>query len=170
MRKKTVFIMIIPFLLINCSKNKNEDLPKVEISKEKSLENRGIMYRCNNQLDFDFGGKAEINFANDSILKIKNYSNSGYETHQIEILINKKLEIVKMDYSYSDDVEDGTKSYYDIEKANVYLNKDPYKDGLENIRGGFLLDVKVVDKPSEFYKRSKTYHKKIEGTFECSSN
>ena len=170
MRKKILFIMIIPFLLINCSKNKNDDLPKVEISKEKRLENRGVIYRCNDREDFDFGEKSKINFVNDSILKIKNSSNDGYESHQIEILINKNLEIVKMDYSYSDDVEDGTKSYYNIEKANVYLNKDPYKDGLGNIRGGFLLDVKVEDKPSEFYKRSKIYHEKIEGTFECSSN
>lgn len=168
MSKKILFIMIIPFLLINCSKNEN--LSKVEISKDKILENRGVIYRCNDREDFDFGEKAEINFVNDSILKIKNSSNGGYESHQIEILINKKLEIVKIDYGYSDDVDDGTKSYYEIEKANVYLNKNPYKDGLDNIRGGFLLDVKVVDKPSEFYKRSKTYHKKIEGTFECSSN
>lgn len=108
---KKGFYIIISILFLNCSeisKSDKRDFEKVKIGDEmftpySQFEN---LFICKDSIeDFDTGySKIELNQEN---IQILNSKNDGYESTQIEIIIDKNLKIETVKYSYSDDVEDG---------------------------------------------------------------
>ena len=71
--------------------------------------------------DFDPGySKLTLN---GNRLEIINSYNDGYEAAKIQFVINKDLTIENVDYSFSDDAEDGSTDKYEVIESKLNLNK-----------------------------------------------
>jgi outer membrane lipoprotein-sorting protein len=157
---KTIPYITILITFLSCSNSSKIEKPnfeKVKISTEKfdkysQYEN---LFVCKDSIeDFDNGySKIELN---GETIKILNSKNDGYESTQIEILIDKNLRIIKAKYSYSDDVENGSKSEYKIIHLNININHNPFEINPKQINASYLLKIKEKYIPSEFWKFNKS--------------
>ena len=168
--KKGLYI-IISILFLNCSgtsKVEKQNFEKVKISNEmftqySEFEN---LFICKDKIeDFDNGySKIELNREN---IKILNSKNNGYESTQIEIEIDKNLKIDSVNYSYSDDVEDGSKTEFEVVDAKININKNPFEQNSKQIIAYYLLKIKETNIPSEFWKSKKEREYYFKGKIEC---
>ena len=152
------------FLMLGCQDSQTDY--KVILSKEKEASFSGITYTCSEANEEFSSGKSEIKFIEKS-LEIKNSYNTGDENTAITFLLDKELKIVKADYHFSDDTEDGSKDFFHVKEATLRLNKNPFAEGIKNLEGDFVLKVKVTRKPAEFYRFSTMYEETVIGRFEC---
>ena len=157
-------IPLIALLLISC--NNNETTYNVTISDEEENFQSGLIYKCSEAKEEFSSGKSEIIFLEKN-LKIENSYNTGDETSTATFLLDKELKIVKADYNFSDDAEDGSKDFFHIKEATLRLNKNPFAEGIEGLEGDFVIMVKITRKPAEFYKFSETHEETVTGRFEC---
>ena len=115
--------------------------------------------------DFDNGySKIELNNEN---LKILNSKNNGYESTIIEIEIDKNLKIENIKYSYYNDVEDGSKTEYEVIDAKININKNPFEQNSKQISSFYLLKIRETNIPSEFWKFRKETEYYFKGKIEC---
>lgn len=169
MRK--ILYIIISVLFLNCSgisKQEKQNFGKVKISNEtftqySEFEN---FFICKDSIeDFDNGySKIELNSDN---IKILNSKNDGYESTQIEIKIDKNLKIDTVNYSYSDDVEDGSKTEYQVIDAKININTNPFQRNSKQITAYYLLKIREINIPSEFWKFKKETEYYFKGKIEC---
>jgi hypothetical protein len=165
------YYIIISILFLNCngiSKSDKQDFEKVKISYEaftqySQFEN---LFICKDSIDdFDNGySKIELNQEN---IQILNSKNDGYEATQIEIKIDKNLKIDNVKYSYSDDVEDGSKTEYEVIDAKININKNPFEQNSKQITAYYLLKIRETNIPSEFWKSKKETEYYFKGKIEC---
>lgn len=169
MRK--ILYIIISILFLNCSGISNQEkqnFGKVKISNEtftqySKFEN---LFICKDSVeDFD-NGYSKIDLSGDNI-KILNSKNDGYESTQIEIKIDKNLKIDTVNYSYSDDVEDGSKTEYQVIDAKININTNPFQRNSTQITAYYLLKIREINIPSEFWKFKKETEYYFKGTIEC---
>ena len=168
---KSIPYITILILFLSCSdtsKTKKLNFEKVKISSEKfdkhsQYEN---LFVCKDSIeDFDNGySKIELNGEN---IKILNSKNDGYESIQIEMIIDKNLRIKDAKYSYSDDVEDGSKSEYKIIDIKININNNPFEIAPKQINASYLLKIKETYIPSEFWKFNKSSEYYFKGRIEC---
>ena len=168
---KTLAYITILITFLSCSNNSTIEKPnfeKVKISTEKfdkysQYEN---LFVCKDSIeDFDNGySKIELNREN---IKILNSKNDGYESTQIEMLIDKNLRIKDAKYSYSDDVEDGSKSEYEIIDVKININNNPFEIDPKQINASYLLKIKETYIPSEFWKFNRSSEYYFKGRIEC---
>lgn len=168
---KTILYITILITFLSCSdtsKVEKLNFEKVKISTEKfdqylQYEN---LFICKDSIgDFDNGySKVELNGEN---IKILNSQNDGFESTQIEMLIDKNLRIKDVKYSYSDDVEDGSKSEYEIIDVKININNNPFDIDPKQIKASYLLKIKETYIPSEFWKFNKSSEYYFKGRIEC---
>ena len=168
---RIVLNIIILILFLNCSgisKQEKQDFGKAKISVEmfsqySEFEN---LFICKDSMeDFDNGySKIELNNEN---LKILNSKNDGYESTKIEIEIDKNLKIENIKYSYNDDVEDGSKTEYEVIDAKININKNPFEQNSKQISAFYLLKIRETNIPSEFWKFRKETEYYFKGKIEC---
>lgn len=168
--KKELYV-IISILFLNCSgtsKLEKQNFEKIKISNEmftqySEFEN---LFICKDKIeDFDNGySKIELNQEN---IKILNSKNNGYESTQIEIEIDKNLKIDSVKYSYSDDIEDGSKTEYEVIDAKINMNKNPFEQNSKQIIVYYLLRIRETNIPSEFWKSKKETKYYFKGKIEC---
>jgi hypothetical protein len=170
-RMKKGFYIIISILFLNCSeisKSDKRDFEKVKIGNKmftpySQFEN---LFICKDSIeDFDTGySKIELNQEN---IQILNSKNDGYESTQIVIVIDKNLKIETVKYSYSDDVEDGSKTEYEVIDAKINMNKNPFEQNSKQITAYYLLRIRETNIPSEFWKFKKETEYYFKGEIEC---
>ena len=163
--------LIILIIFLNCngtSKFEKQNFESVKISNEmfsqySEFEN---LFICKDTVeDFDNGySKIELNSEN---VKILNSKNDGYESTQIEIEIDKNLNIDSVKYSYSDDVEDGSKTEYEVIDAKININKNPFQQNSKQIIAYYLLKIKETNIPSELWKSKEEREFYFKGKIEC---
>ena len=168
---RIVLNIIILILFLNCSgisKQEKQDFGKAKISVEmfsqySEFEN---LFICKDSMeDFDNGySKIELNNEN---LKILNSKNDGYESTKIEIEIDKNLKIENIKYSYNDDVEDGSKTEYEVIDAKINIDKNPFEQNSKQISAFYLLKIRETNIPSEFWKFRKETEYYFKGKIEC---
>ncbi|GGA79459.1 hypothetical protein GCM10008015_20220 [Flavobacterium palustre] len=168
--RKTQYIIISIFFL-NCSGISNQEkqnFGKVKIDHETfaqypEFEN---LFICKDSVeDIDNGySKIELNIDN---IKILNSKNDGYESTQIEIKIDKNLKIDNVNYSYSDDVEDGSKTEYQVIDAKININTNPFLQDSKQITAYYLLKIREINIPSEFWNFKKVTEYYFKGKIEC---
>ena len=168
---RIVLNIIILILFLNCSgisKQEKQDFGKAKISVEmfsqySEFEN---LFICKDSMeDFDNGySKIELNNEN---LKILNSKNNGYESTIIEIEIDKNLKIENIKYSYNDDVEDGSKTEYEVIDAKINIDKNPFEQNSKQISAFYLLKIRETNIPSEFWKFRKETEYYFKGKIEC---
>jgi len=170
-RMKKGLYIIISILFLNCdviSKSDKQDFEKVKISNEAFTQNSQFenLFICKDSIEaFDNGySKIEINQEN---IKILNSKNDGYESTQIEIEIDKNLKINNVEYSYGDDVEDGSKTEYEVVDAKINMDKNPFEQNSKQITACYLLRIRETNIPSEFWKPKKVTEYYFKGTIEC---
>ena len=124
------------------------------------------LFVCKESIElFDNGyAKVELNLNNTKILNSKN---DGYESTQIEIVIDKNLKIDKVTYSYNDDVEDGSKTKYEVINAKINISKNPFEQNLKQITANYLLKIRETNIPNEFWKFNKETEYYFKGKIEC---
>ena len=168
---KKGFYILISILFLNCngiSKPEKKNFEKVKISNEmftqySQFEN---LFICKVSIeDFDNGySKIELNQEN---IQILNSKNDGYESTHIEIVIDKNLKINSVIYSYGDDVEDGSKTEYEVIDAKINMNKNPFEQNSKQITAYYLLRIRETNIPSEFWKFKKETEYYFKGKIEC---
>jgi hypothetical protein len=163
--------IILSILFLSCSgiaKQEKPNFEKVKISNEMFAEDSELenIFICKDSAeDFDSGySKIELNREN---IKILNSKNDGYESTKIEMEIDKNLKIESVKYSYSDDVEDGSKTEYEVIDAKININKNPFEHDSKQIIGYYLLRIKETYIPNEFWKSKKTTEYNFKGKIEC---
>jgi len=128
-------------------------------------------YQCKESNDLFEEGLARINSIDNQTFYIENESNTGYNGIHISFKINKQLEICEINYYTWDDVEDGSSIKFHIENFKLTLNKNPFKDGIKNLRGFYSLKIKSDYKPGEMLSREnvepRTEIFEYKGGFEC---
>lgn len=162
---------MISILFLNCngiSKQEKKDFEKAKISDEmftqySEFEN---LFVCKDSVEnFDNGySKIELNNEN---LKILNSKNDGYESTEVEIEIKKNLKIDTVKYSYTDDVEDGSKTEYEVIEAKININKNPFEQNSKQIIVSYLLKIRETNIPSEFWRFRKETEYYFKGKIEC---
>jgi hypothetical protein len=170
-RMKKGLYIIISILFFNCSGNskpEKRDFEKVKISDKMFTQYSQIenLFICKDSIeDFDNGySKIELNQEN---IQILNSKNDGYESTQVEIVIDKNLKIYNVKYSYSDDVEDGSKTEYEVIDAKINMNKNPFEQNSKQITAYYLLRIRETNIPSEFWKSKKETEYYFKGKIEC---
>ncbi|WP_413998115.1 hypothetical protein ACMDB5_09980 [Flavobacterium sp. W1B] len=168
---KKEFYLMISILFLNCngiSKQEKKDFEKAKISDEmftqySEFEN---LFVCKDSVEnFDNGySKIELNNEN---LKILNSKNDGYESTEVEIEIKKNLKIDTVKYSYTDDVEDGSKTEYEVIEAKININKNPFEQNSKQIIVSYLLKIRETNIPSEFWRFRKETEYYFKGKIEC---
>ena len=168
---RIILNIIILILFLNCSgisTPEKQDFGKAKISAEmfsqySEFEN---LFVCKDSIeDFDNGySKIELNNEN---LKILNSKNNGYESTIIEIEIDKNLKIENIKYSYYDDVEDDSKTEYEVIDAKININKNPFEQNSKQISSFYLLKIRETNIPSEFWKFRKETEYYFKGKIEC---
>jgi len=168
---KKEFYILMSILFLNCqgiSKSENQDFEYAKISNEMFTEHPEFenLFICKDSIEqFDNGySKVELNANN---IKILNSKNDGYESTQVEILIDKDLKIDKVTYSYSDDVEDGSKTKYELIDAKININKNPFEQNSKQITMYYLLKIRETNIPNEFWKFNKETEYYFKGKIEC---
>ncbi|HJS00263.1 MAG TPA: hypothetical protein VJ780_04945 [Flavobacterium sp.] len=168
---KKVFYIIVSNLFLNCngiSNQEKQNFGKVKISNEIFTQYPGFenLFICKDSVeDFDNGySKIELNRDN---IKIVNSKNDGYESTQIEIKINKKLKIDSVNYSYNDDLEDNSKTEYEVTEAKININKNPFEQNPRQITAYYLLKIRETNIPGEFWKSKKETEYYFKGKIEC---
>lgn len=104
---------------------------------------------------------------NKEILKIINSKNDGYESTQIEIVVDKNLKINSAKYLYSDDVVDGSKTEYEVIEAKINISKNPFKENSNSIIASYLLKIKETYISSQFWESKKLKEFYFNGKIEC---
>ncbi|AOW08994.1 hypothetical protein [Flavobacterium gilvum] len=168
--KKGLYILFL-ILFLNCtgiSKSDKQEFGKVKIGDEMFTQNPQSenLFICKDHVeDFDNGfSKIELNPEN---IKILNSKNDGYESTQIEFVIDKNLKIYSVKYTYSDDVEDGSKTEYKVIDAKININKNPFEQNSKQIISSYLLTIKETNIPGEFWKFKKEREYYFKGKIEC---
>ena len=168
---RIVLNIIILILFLNCSgisKQEKQDFGKAKISVEMFSQYSEFqnLFICKDSMeDFDNGySKIELNNEN---LKILNSKNDGYESTKIEIEIDKNLKIENIKYSYNDDVEDGSKTEYEVIDAKINIDKNPFEQNSKQISAFYLLKIRETNISSEFWKFRKETEYYFKGKIEC---
>jgi hypothetical protein len=169
MRK--ILYIIISILFLNCSGISNQEkqnFGKVKISNEMfsqypKFESLFIFKDTVEDIDNGYS-KIELNSDN---IKILNSKNDGYESTLIEIKIDKNLKIDTVNYCYSDDVEDGSKTKYQVIDAKININTNPFQQNSRQIIAYYLLKIRETNIPSEFWKFKKVNEYYFKGKIEC---
>jgi hypothetical protein len=163
--------IIISILFLNCngiSKTEKQDFGKVKICNEiidiySKYEN---VFICKDSMEAFDNGYAKIELKEEE-MKILNFTNDGFESQQIEIKIDKNLKIESVNYSYSDDVEDGSKKEYEVIDAKININNNPFTLNTKQITAYYLLTIRETYIPSDFWKLRKYNEFKYKGKIEC---
>ena len=80
-------------------------------------------------------------------------------------ILNLKIDSVK--YSYSNDVEDGSKTEYEVIDAKININKNPFQQNSKQIIAYYLLKIKETNIPSELWKSKEEREFYFKGKIEC---
>lgn len=171
MLMKIGLYIILTILILSCSGNAKQEKPnfeKVKISNEKFTEYSEFenLFICKDSVENFDNGYSEIELNGENI-KILNSKNDGYESTQIEMEIDKNLKIISVKYSYSDDVEDGSKTEYEVIDAKININKNPFQQNSRQIIAYYLLRIKETHIPNEFWKSKKITEYNFKGKVEC---
>lgn len=75
-----------------------------------------------------------------NILTIINKSNDGYTGHKVCINLNSNLKILDVAYDEWNDIVDGSKTKYKVEKIILTFNKNPFNDSI--FTGYYTLQVR----------------------------
>ena len=157
--------------LINCNgilNSENQNFEKAKISNDIFTEYSQTenLFICKDSVeDFDNGySKIELNSEN---LKILNSRNGGYESTQIELIIDKELNIKNAKYSYSDDVEDGSETEYEVIDAKININQNPFENNSKSIVANYVLKIRETYIPAEFWKIREYREYNFKGKIEC---
>lgn len=157
--KKLIFYVLC-FAFITCT-NKKETINthcSIDIINSYTLgdkinDSTILIYKCNlNDTIFPTGAVLKAKFIKPNILEMKFSSNFGYGGESIVILINDKLKITKVSYDYFGDTEGGNKEKYLINNSYLIFNKNPFKNGLNNLQGELRLEGVTEVTPSDFFK------------------
>ena len=141
---------------------------KVNISNEKFEEYARYenTFKCKDSTEFPESGYSKLTFKNKEV-EILNSYNDGYESTDIVFLIKNDLSIKKIDYLYSDDVEDGSRDEFEIIEAKINLNKNPFKNNTKEIIGEYYLKIIKKNIPKEFWKSNTKEEITIKGHIIC---
>jgi hypothetical protein len=169
MRK--ILYIIISILFLNCSGISNQEkqnFGKVKISNEMFSQYPKFesLFICKDTVEDIDNGYSKIELNSDNI-KILNSKNDGYESTLIEIKIDKNLKIDTVNYCYSDDVEDGSKTKYQVIDAKININTNPFQQNSRQIIAYYLLKIRETNIPSEFWKFKKVNEYYFKGKIEC---
>jgi len=128
-------------------------------------------YQCKESSNLFEEGLERISFIDNQTFYIENESNTGYTGIHISFKIDQQLKICEVDYYTWDDLEDGSSIEFYIENFKLTLNKNPFKDGIKNLRGYYSLKIKSDYVPGEMLSREnvepKTEIFEYKGGFEC---
>ncbi|TAH00568.1 MAG: hypothetical protein EAZ15_08780 [Sphingobacteriales bacterium] len=158
-------------IFLSCTKKtktEKHNFEKVKISDEIVIipNQSQYLFICKvSKKDLD-NGFAKIDRNNDS-LKIINIKNDGYESTQIEIVVDKNLKVNSAKYLYTDDVVDGSKTEYEVIEAKININKNPFKEGSKSIIANYLLKIKETYISSKFWESKKIKEFYFNGKIEC---
>lgn len=154
------FLKNISFLIIvlNYSCNSIKDssdlnFGKVNLSNQKIGESAHYekTFKCKDSIEFPEDGYSKLTFKNEEGEIINSY-NDGYESAKIIFIIKNDLSIKKIEYSYSDDTEDGSRDEFEIIEAKINLNKNPFQYDTKDIIGEYYLKISKKNIPKEFWK------------------
>lgn len=121
----------------------NQNIVKYEI-KDKFNRFDNIANELKNYKSLD------IEFNDNSNIKILNRYSTGFTGHTISLIIDKKMNIVKADYEYWTDVaEIGTE--YEVDSINLKLNQNPFEK-MDSLRGQYTMQVKKVSSDGKLLK------------------
>jgi hypothetical protein len=168
--RKGLYI-IISILSLNCngiSKQEKHNFEKVKISNQmftqfSEFEN---LFVCKDSIE-DFDSGYSIIELNRQTIKILNSKNDGFESTEVKIEVDKNLKIKNIKYSYSDDLEDGSKTEYEVIDAKININKNPFEQNSKQISAYYLLKIRETNIPSEFWKFKKETEYYFKGKIEC---
>ena len=124
------------------------------------------LFVCKDSIE-DFDSGYSIIELNRQTIKILNLKNDGFESTEVKIEVDKNLKIKNIKYSYSDDLEDGSKTEYEVIDAKININKNPFEQNSKQISAYYLLKIRETNIPSEFWKFKKETEYYFKGKIEC---
>lgn len=167
MLKKLIILLLylIPFLSIGQKAIVDENM------EQNERINSYDFYECKESEYLFEEGLAVIEFVDENTINIKNETNTGsYGTH-ISFNIDREMNICDLKYYTWDDVEDGSTTDFNIEDFEMRLNKNPFKNGLNDLQGIYHLKIISDFNPGKMLSqeniRPKTKHFSYRAAFEC---
>jgi hypothetical protein len=160
MKKLILFVFCFAFILCTNKKETMNTDCSLKINNSYKFGNKInnstiFICKCNpNDTIFPSEAVLKAKFIKPNLLEMKFSSNFGYGGENIVILINDKLKITNVSYDYFGDTEGGYEEKYLINNFDLILNKNPFKDKLNNLQGELHLEGVTEVIPSDFFKAS----------------
>lgn len=130
-------------------------------------------YQCKESSNIFEEGLSRIRFIDNQTFYIENESNTGYTGIHISFKIDQQLKICEVDYYTWDDLEDGSSTEFYIQQFKLTLNKNPFTDSINNLKGFYDLKIKSVYNPGEILSKEnvkeKTKNFNYKASFDCSN-
>lgn len=87
-------------------------------------------------------------------IQINCSQNSGYGGEQISFKIDRDLSIYDLKFEYASDNEGGKTETYKVEKFTATFNKNPFKEGIDNLQGKISITGKIKVERDSWFKPS----------------
>lgn len=165
--KKIVFLLL---LIASSTFGQELIIDKRNINFNHKLSSN--FFQCKESNSLFEEGLAKINFIDNQTFYIENESSNGYTGIHISFKIDYQLKVCEIDFYTWDDLEDGSSTEFYIQQFKLTLNKNPFTDGINNLKGLYNLNIKSVYKPGKMLSRENVKEKteifNYNAFFDCS--
>ncbi len=146
-KQAILYLYLLPILSLGQKVHieKNE----AQFEPQKSHE----FYECKESEYFFDEGLAVIKFTDKETLYIENETNTGSSGTHISFKIDKELNVCDLEYYTWDDLEDGSQTEFIVQDYEIKINKNPFKSGINNIKGIYNFKIKSHFIPGEMLLR-----------------
>ncbi|MFH7002092.1 hypothetical protein [Flavobacterium bizetiae] len=155
--KKIIISILLP-IFIGCTKSIQEQPEyKLVLNSAYHIDQRKdsiATFRCSADQDTIPSSVLKIKFINQNLIAVACTHNSGYGGEDIVFQLRSDLSISNVKFDYASDTEGGKTETYKIEKFKLTLNRNPFKEGVNNLQGEFSLEGKIKVDPDSWFKPS----------------
>lgn len=147
--------MALLLTITGCQKDGRKSYGKIHIISSSHFEattNNPYFTIADSSNTYGFGNTLVIKKLHSNAIRIKNTTNDGYSGQSVNFTIDSTLAVIQANYSNWTDTSDGSKNTFSVDRIQVKLNKNPFKDGYENMSGEFEVNATTTHYPYEFYK------------------
>ncbi|WP_425075957.1 hypothetical protein [Psychroserpens sp. S379A] len=123
MKQYTLLLLIV---IINLSCSKNQNLGQAAITEINSYNQKDSYFPHDCKTESELVDKMFELKKGEDIITINNYTDNGLNGHYITLKLNSKLEIFEAYYSEFTDVDDGSKTFFEIDSVDLKLNSNPF--------------------------------------------
>ncbi|MFI0431225.1 hypothetical protein [Mariniflexile sp. HMF6888] len=160
-------ILLILILLTNTNCIGQEKLGNAEVVELRNYEKDDEYFPHDCSMESDMLDNAIELDKNGNILTIKNIANDGFTGHSIKFQLNSQLEVKKAEYAEWTDALDGSSTNYTINRVELKLNSDPFKNN--SLIGYYTFYMTGHYKAGEILKKEgvkdEIFNREIKGKF-----